>query len=98
MTMSILLAEIATKGYLPSLNVLLPLGAGIVAGLGVVGVIHFLGRQRRRVAPAGVVQAADTDLDPFVEGSAKEHRKAFRRHGNPVEVQLVNQETKAPPF
>jgi hypothetical protein len=90
-----LLADFSVDPHLPQLNTLLPVAAGVVAGLGVVGMLHYLIRPRivlaRTNSPTEVV-------DPFVHGSAGELRKSFRRQGNPVEVLLVNQHTRAAPF
>jgi hypothetical protein len=95
MNMYPLLADLSVDPQLPQLSTLLPVAAGVVAGLGVVGMVHYLMRPRVALArPAAQAEVAD----PFVHGSASELRKSFRRQGNPVEVLLVNQHTKAAPF
>jgi hypothetical protein len=97
MTNALLLADFFSDLRLPALGVLLPVAAGVVAGLSVVGLIHRLGRGRGtgwapRKKPEQQVE------DPFIHGSATENRKAFRRQGNPVEVLVVNQQSQAAPF
>jgi hypothetical protein len=86
-----LLADFSIDTQLADLQPLLPVAAGLLAGLGMVGVLHFLNRPRAVLGP----QAKEADepevADPFVHGSASEQRKAFRRHGSPVEVLIVDQ-------
>lgn len=83
---------------IPHLPLLIPVAAGVVAGFGVVGAIHFLIRPRKSLRPPQPKKDAAAVPDPFVHGSSGELRKSFRREGNPVEVLIVNQQTKAPPF
>jgi hypothetical protein len=91
MPLTAVLADYLPDLAAPSGGLFLPVAAGVVAGLGVVGAIHLLVRGRQ---PAAAPPAAEQPaLDPFVHGSASEQRGSFRRQGNPVEVQVVNQTT-----
>jgi hypothetical protein len=71
----------------------LTVGAGVVAGLGVVGTLHFLIRPRMTFTPPPTTKPRQETADPFVHGSAFEQRKAFRREGNPIEVMVVDSMT-----
>jgi hypothetical protein len=95
-----LLNLLADSSGVMQLGVFLPVTAGVVAGLGVVGAIHWCIRPRMRVAAAATAarQQQPEVLDPFIYGSSVEQRKNFRREGNPVEVLIVNQQTKGPPM
>jgi hypothetical protein len=97
MAMQMWIADFSAGTYLAHPNIMLPVAVGVVAGMGVVGLIHCLIRPRK----ANLQQAAadvKQQTDPFVFGSATENRKAFRRQGNPVEVSIVNQQYKDQPF
>jgi hypothetical protein len=54
----------------------LTVGAGVVAGLGVVGTLHFLIRPRMTFTPPPTTKPRQETADPFVHGSAFEQRKA----------------------
>jgi hypothetical protein len=84
-----LLAEATMDGRLPYLHLILPVAAGVVAGLGAVGAFHFLTRPRTRVLALRQRPQAPAP-DPFVHGSASEQRKSLRRQGNPVEVLITD--------
>jgi PilZ domain len=81
-------------------NMIVPVTAGSVVGISVVGFIHYLTRQRRvaQQQAAATVKEEEKKQDPFEHGSAAESRKSFRRIGNPVEVQIVDREKEGPPF
>jgi hypothetical protein len=73
------------------MNLLLPVAAGVVAGLSVVGTIHYLIRPRL-AAPLPPAPPQEQEVaDPWVHGSSSEQRRAFRRQGNPIEVLIVDQ-------
>ena len=94
-----MLANLAVFPHVPALNFMLPVMVGVMAGLGIVGAIHFLIRPRAiRVVKAAPVPQQEVIADPFVHGSPGDNRSSFRRQGNPVEVLVVNQKTKAAPF
>ena len=86
-------AMIAVVGL--DLNAILPIAAGVGTGLAVVGLIHFFRRGRKQAAP--VEQKPAKPADPFVHGSANEKRKSFRRKGNPIHVQVIDQATESQP-
>jgi hypothetical protein len=97
MNLSVLVADLSIDPRLLDQHWLLTLAAGVVAGLCVVGMLHFLIRPRLALVPPdkGPQQPAS---DPFVHGSVSEQRKSFRRQGNPVEVFIVNPKISASPF
>jgi hypothetical protein len=75
----------------------LTIAAGIVAGLGVVGALHYLIRERPPLVPPSKGPKKQDVLDPFEQGLATEQRKSLRRDGNPVEVLIVNPANDATP-
>jgi hypothetical protein len=92
--MQTLLAEMFMDLF-SNLPLFLSVAAGVVAGLGTVGAIHYLIRPRRTAAPVPDSFDRPPDNlppDPFVHGSASENRSSFRRQGNPVEVKIVNKD------
>ncbi len=96
MTLLALLANSAPVASPPGLQMLLPIAVGLVAGLGVVGAIHFATRaaelrhcRNKRWKKKGPI--------PLSAAAASEQRKAFRRKGNPIEVQVVDKATQGPP-
>ena len=65
----------------------LPLGVGLGAGL--LSVLT-LGVMARHKAARHVALKPEKDMpDPFVQGSAVDHRRALRRVGNPIKVFLA---------
>ena len=96
MTLFALIANSTTEASPPGLQVALPILVGLVAGAGVIGFIHFVMRPRK-IAAAPIQQKREKAPDPFVSGSGSEQRKAFRRKGNPIEVQVVDKATQGPP-
>ncbi len=72
--------------WLPQ-GILIPTLVGLGAGLVIVLAFHFLVRGRQAPPPAEAPRP-EPEYDPFVQGSASEQRSAFRRTGNPVEVQM----------
>jgi PilZ domain len=97
MSIFTLLADFSMDPPVLYLKLTVPVIAGAVAGLGVVGLIHYLIRPRI-AAKVAVAPAAAEAHDPFLKGSVGELRKSFRRQGCPVEVLAVNQQTNAAPF
>jgi hypothetical protein len=88
MDMHVLLASLNLDPRAGNPQWLMTISVGIVAGLGVVGALHYLIRPRLRLVPP-VKTPKQEPGDPFVHGSPTEQRKAFRREGNPVEVLIV---------
>ena len=79
-------------------RILLPTAIGLGAGFLAIVTIHFLTRSRPQPhQEAPKERPKDPDYDPFVQGSASEHRKAYRRTGNPVEVWVRNPATGLAP-
>jgi hypothetical protein len=107
MACPVIFADFTFDSILPTSNVALPIVVGIVAGLGLVGMIHFLTRPRKVTAGVSVnvtsqvaapqAPTAPSD-DPFVSGSGSEQRQSFRRKGNPVEVVVINQKNQGSPL
>jgi hypothetical protein len=94
--MPAVMADISVDPRLLNLELVLPLAAGLVAGISVIGLLRILGRSRPLPAPAA--KASGPVSDPFVHGSATEHRKSLRRQGNPVEILIVNPTNQSAPF
>jgi hypothetical protein len=92
------LANVAVFQHLPTFNLMLPVMVGVMAGLGIVGAIHYLIRPRAVRAAKAAPAPQEVHPDPFIHGSPGDNRNSFRRKGNPVEVLVVNQKTKAAPF
>jgi hypothetical protein len=95
MTLTPVLANMDFLPDLTRLHIILPVAVGAVAGMGVVGLIHFCIRPRFK--SSSVAPKVET-ADPFVCGSGSEKRQAFRRQGNNVDVTVANQDTKEPPI
>jgi hypothetical protein len=73
-------------GWAPS-DFLLPSLVGLGAALLAIAGLHFFSRGRSAQAPPSP-SGPQPEFDPFVQGSATEQRKAYRRAGNPIEVLL----------
>src|SRR5438128_1494916 len=68
----------------------LPLGVGLGAGLlSLMAVGVAVRRKQSRSVTTKTETEKPAAADPFVLGSALEHRKALRRQGNPVKVFLA---------
>jgi hypothetical protein len=88
-----LLSDLISDSHWLGMGLLLPVAAGVVAGLGVVGTIHYFTRVGKKVPEAPKEERPGSD--PFVNGSTNEHRKSFRRKGNPVEILVIDQSIQA---
>jgi hypothetical protein len=68
-------------------EIVVPTAVGLGAALVVIVTLHFLIRGRPAPVSRPVKeQARQPEYDPFLQGSASEQRKAYRRLGNPVTV------------
>jgi hypothetical protein len=96
MTPSRLLALLEILPDFSRLENLLPILAGAVAGMGVVGMIHFIIRPRVAKAAAAAKEATVAS-DPFIGRSSSDNRLAARRQGKAIDVIISNRDTKEPP-
>jgi hypothetical protein len=88
---AIVLWAIKVLGYdLSNLELWLPLGVGIGAGLLSVAALAMVSRRKAARQLTQKSEQLSPNSDPFVQGSACEQRRALRRVGNPVKVFLAS--------
>src|SRR5208282_870402 len=93
-----LIAALTLDWSMSALGLAAPLAAGVIAGLTVIGAIHYLTRSRKVSAPPKRDKQVKPASDPFITGSASEKRKSVRRPGNPIEVQIFDKTMHAVPI
>ena len=79
---------------LPYSEYWLPLLAGLGIGLVFLVVARTVSGGPPRLPPPPIKHA---EYDPFAQGSPTEHRKSFRRTGNPIDVQYALPDAKKQP-
>src|SRR5262245_50605309 len=94
-TLLALVADFSTDTPLLEWNVMLPILAGVVASIGVIGAIRYFARSRGNAEPSS---GNRPDKDPLPVGTANEQRRAFRRKGSSVEVLILDPEPGDRPF
>jgi hypothetical protein len=67
-------------------EIVVPTAVGLGAALVAILAFHFLARGRSGPVPPPVKEARQPEYDPFVQGSATEQRRTYRRRGNAVAV------------
>jgi PilZ domain len=98
MALSPVLAILGFESNWTFSGLLLPVGVGVFAALGLIGALHLFTLWRKGSVAADSTNAmGQLSDDPLVDGSTSEQRLSFRRKGNPVEVQIVDTSTQTPP-
>jgi hypothetical protein len=70
------------------------LGAAVAA---VIATLFFTRTRPQPAPPPPPAPQKDPEYDPFMQGSASEQRKAYRRGGNPVQVLIRRPESALEP-